>query len=109
VGLGAAYDGFATLVDYTAPVFWLFLMGSGLAVIVLRVKEPGVERPFKVPLYPVLPLVFVATSAAMAWSAFGYVQYLGGENPALRGPAAALGLFVLVLGIGLMVWRPRGR
>ncbi len=108
VGLGAAYDGFATLVDYTAPVFWLFLMGSGMAVIVLRVREPGVERPFKVPLYPLLPVLFVVSSAAMAWSAIGYVRYLGSENPGLQSPAAALGIGVLLAGVGLMVWRPRG-
>jgi amino acid transporter len=107
VALGAAYDGFATLVDYTAPVFWLFLMASGLSVIVLRVREPTAPRPFKVPLYPLLPLLFVASSAAMAWSAFGYVQFLGSENPALQGPAAALGVLVLVAGLGLMMWRPR--
>ena len=102
VGLGAAYHGFSTLVDYTAPVFWLFLMLSGTAVIVLRVRQPDAARPFKVPLYPLLPLLFIATSAAMAWSAFGYVGTLDE-----RGPAAVLGLVVLGVGVGLMLWRGR--
>jgi basic amino acid/polyamine antiporter, APA family len=51
-------DGFATMVEFTAPVFWFFFMLSGIAVFVLRRKDPGLARPFKVPLYPVLPLVF---------------------------------------------------
>lgn len=102
VGLGAAYQGFSTLLDYTAPVFWLFLMLSGLAVLMLRVRQPDAARPFKVPLYPILPLMFVATSAAMAWSAFGYVGTLDE-----RGPAAILGLLVLGVGVWLMLWRGR--
>jgi amino acid transporter len=107
VGLGAAYDGFATLVEYSAPVFWLFLMASGTALIVLRIRQPSVERPFKVPLYPLLPLAFIASSAAMAWSSFGYVRYLGTANPSLQGPAAALGILVLAVGVGLMLWQPK--
>jgi amino acid transporter len=101
VGLGAAYDGFATLVDYTAPVYWLFLMGSGAAVIVLRMRFPNTERPFKTPLYPLLPVAFIATSAAMAWSAFGYAATL--EE---RGPAAVLGVATLLVGLALAAWRP---
>lgn len=73
VGLGAVYDGFETLVNYTAPVYWLFITASGLAVIVLRVREPAVERPFQVPFYPVLPLLFVIISTAMIWSGLTYV------------------------------------
>ena len=31
-----------------------------IALLQLRKKEPGLERPFKVPLYPVFPLVALA-------------------------------------------------
>src|SRR5690606_40836392 len=55
VGFGAAYSGFETLVDYTAPVYWVFLIASGLALIRLRMKEPGAVRPFRVPFYPLIP------------------------------------------------------
>ena len=38
VGLGTyTRDGFSTMVDYSSPVFWLFLSLSGFAVILLRV------------------------------------------------------------------------
>lgn len=75
VGLGAVYEGFSTLVDYTAPVYWMFLGLSGLAVIVLRMrKTPAEAGAFRVPLYPILPIVFALSSAAMLWSAFAYVR-----------------------------------
>src|SRR5690606_21150257 len=53
-----ARSGFQSMVDFTAPIFWLFIFCSGLALFVLRYKEPRVHRPFKVPLYPILPLIF---------------------------------------------------
>jgi basic amino acid/polyamine antiporter, APA family len=90
VALGAAYKGFATLVDYTAPVYWLFLLGSGLAVIVLRRKLPDQVRPFKVPLYPILPLLFSLSSLAMLISSLNYVQ---------KGAWFGVG----ILGLGLVI------
>lgn len=80
VVFGAFYDGFATLVDYTAPVYWLFLATSGLAVIVLRLRFPNAPRPYKTPLYPVLPLVFTASSLAMMGSAISYVTLQSGAG-----------------------------
>jgi amino acid transporter len=75
VALGAATrEGFATLVDFTAPVFWLFLTASGLALIVLRVRRPDAPRPFGTPLYPLTPILFAAASAYMTWSSVAYVR-----------------------------------
>lgn len=73
VGLGAAYKGFETLVDYTAPIYWIFLIASGLALVRLRHTEPDVPRPFRVPLYPLVPAIFILVSAAMLASAILYV------------------------------------
>jgi basic amino acid/polyamine antiporter, APA family len=36
-------DGFVTMVEYTAPIFWFFLTLVGLSLFVLRTQEP--ERP----------------------------------------------------------------
>jgi basic amino acid/polyamine antiporter, APA family len=88
--LASAYEGFKTLVDYTAPVYWLFLTLSGLAVIVLRYREPDAPRPYRVPFYPVLPIIFVLTSAAMLASSLSYVTGDGGS----AGLLASLGVFV---------------
>lgn len=65
-------NGVHAMVDFTTPVFWFFFMLSGLALIVLRLRQPGVERPFAVPLYPLLPLVFIATCALLVWSGVNF-------------------------------------
>ena len=97
VGLGAwTRSGFSTIVDYLSPVYWIFLTMSGAAVVILRRRHPAVERPFRVPLYPVLPLVFMATSAYMVWASLAFVK-----------AGALAGLGVLAAGLGLMVWLER--
>jgi basic amino acid/polyamine antiporter, APA family len=67
-------DGFSTMVEFTAPVFWFFFMLSGIALLVLRGCDPERARPFRVPLYPVLPLLFVATCAYLLYSSITYAQ-----------------------------------
>jgi APA family basic amino acid/polyamine antiporter len=95
VGLGAlADDGFRAMVEFTAPVFWLFFLLTGVSLLVLRRREPQRDRPYEVPLYPLLPLVFVAVCGAMLWSSLSYVanQAIGGFN------AAWVGICVLLAG-----------
>ncbi|HZW20038.1 APC family permease [Noviherbaspirillum sp.] len=101
-------SGFKSMVEFTAPVFWLFFFLSGLSLFVLRAREPQTARPFKVPLYPLLPAVFCATCAYMLWSSLSYVysQSLGGLN------AAWIGVVVLAAGLVLLLLmraRPDGR
>ena len=99
LGLGSASgDGFRAMVEFTAPVFWLFFLLTGAALIVLRRREPQHVRPFRVPWYPLLPLLFCASSAAMLYSSLSYVsqQSLGGISAAWIG-AAVLGVGVLLL------------
>ena len=94
VGLAAtAIDGFRTAVEYTAPVFWLFFLLVGLSLFVLRRRDPGRERPFRVPLYPVLPLLFCATSAYLLYSSLAYT-----------GMGALVGVGVLALGGVLLLF-----
>lgn len=95
VGVGAATrQGFEAMVDYTAPVFWLFFGLAGLALLVLRRTEPEVERPFRVPLYPWTPLAFCVACAYMLWSSVAYT-----------GIGALLGVGVLIAGIPLLALR----
>lgn len=99
--LGVAFKGgFQAMVEYTAPVFWLFFLLVGIALFRLRAIDGTRERPFRVPLYPVLPALFCASSAYMLWSSLGYVysQQLGGFNAAWVGVGVlASGLVVLGL------------
>jgi APA family basic amino acid/polyamine antiporter len=79
---------FLNTILYTAAAVYLFYMASNLAVIVLRYKEPHVERPFRVWGYPFPPLIFSATCAFLAYSAVIY-------KPAVAASALAL----LLLGL----------
>ena len=75
IGFGALEkDGFAAMVEFTAPVFWLFFMLSGVALFILRRRDPGAPRPFRVPLYPVLPLLFVLSCAYVLYSSIMHAQ-----------------------------------
>jgi APA family basic amino acid/polyamine antiporter len=104
VGVGALLGGgFKSMVEFTAPVFWLFFLAAGLSLFVLRWRDGARERPFKVPLYPLLPALFCAVCAYMLWSSLSYVtsQQLGGFN------AAWIGVAVLGLGALLLPWLGR--
>jgi amino acid transporter len=93
VAFGAATRaGFETMVAYTAPVFWLTLLLMGVALFVLRRREPGRDRPFRVPLYPLTPLLFCVTSAGMLYSSVAYA-----------GRGALLGVAVMLAGLPLLL------
>ena len=70
-----ARNGFELAVEYTAPVFWLFFLLVGVALFVLRRRSPDAVRPFRVPLYPVLPLIFCAVNAYLLWSSLAYTGW----------------------------------
>lgn len=67
-------DGFGTMVEFTAPVFWFFFMLTGIALFVLRRKDASRPRPFPVPFYPLVPLVFVGTCMFLLYSSITYAQ-----------------------------------
>ena len=79
------------MVEYLTPVYWLFLSLSTLALLILRHKFPDAPRPIKVPLYPVLPLLFFSLCLYMLYSSVVFVGY-----------GALLGIAVLVLGAILL-------
>lgn len=73
VAFGAAQkDGFEAMVEFTAPVFWGFLTLVDIALFGLRYKDRDRARPFRVPLYPLTPAVFVAVCGYLCWSSIGY-------------------------------------
>jgi amino acid transporter len=91
-----ASDAFNTLLACTAPVFWLFFLLTGLSLFVLRERDTQVERPFKVPLYPELPLLFCGSCAYVLYSSLIFAI---GEG--WLGGLFLLGFVPLVLGVPL--------
>lgn len=92
IGSAITGQGFQTLVEYTMPVFWFFVMLVGVGVFVLRAKDPGTPRSFKVPLYPITPIIFILTCAYLLYSSLNYVK--GG---------AWFGVGVIAVGVVLML------
>ncbi len=83
IGLGKMpwdkyFGGFDTLFAGTAPVFWAFFLLTGISLFVLRAKDPGIERPFRlsVPFYPLLPLIFCAMCIYGFYSAMVYAEFI---------------------------------
>lgn len=99
IGFGAwSGDGISTMVAYTAPVFWLFMLLMAVALLILRRRDAQRVRPFRVPLYPLTPLLFAATCLGLLWSSSLYA-----------GPGALVGLLVLAVGAPLLLLRHRQR
>jgi basic amino acid/polyamine antiporter, APA family len=85
-------DGFQAMVEYTAPVFWFFLLLVGISFFVLRRREPERDRPFRVPLYPLTPILFCLTCAYLLYSSLAYT-----------GLGALIGVAVLAAGTPLLM------
>ena len=79
-----------TLLVITRIVLQFFLQHAG--VILLRIQRPNLDRPFKMPLYPLPPLIAMA----------GFLFVLVNRQNALQGfaAAAAIGLSGTVLYLG---------
>jgi len=57
------YTNFDRTVQVTVVVFWTFFCFTGVALVLLRERDPDTPRPFRVPFYPLLPIIFCATCA----------------------------------------------
>jgi APA family basic amino acid/polyamine antiporter len=60
----------ASLVVYAGVGLAIFSMLAVSAVFVLRWKQPDLPRPFRVPGYPVTPLLFLVVTGLLTWASF---------------------------------------
>jgi APA family basic amino acid/polyamine antiporter len=86
----AATGTFDQLTNLATLFFVLFWGLSGVALLVLRRKMAEAPRPYRVPLYPLVPIAFAAIMAGVLVSTFI-------ESPAEAGA----GLLFLALGLPL--------
>jgi amino acid transporter len=109
VGFGLMENDFERLVIFTAPCFWLFLLLVGISLFVLRRRDADRKRVFRVPAYPVIPLIFCLGSLFMFYSTASYMigQLKDPEltsNPAFQ---AILVFTALAVVAGLILAIPR--
>jgi APA family basic amino acid/polyamine antiporter len=60
---------FDQLLTYVVFTGWLFYALGAAAVFVYRRREPDAVRPFRVPGYPITPILFVASAGAIVLNA----------------------------------------
>jgi APA family basic amino acid/polyamine antiporter len=86
---------FEQLLTYVVFVAWIFYAFGGLAIFAYRRRQPDMPRPFRTPGYPLTPLLFVASAAAIVL------------NTIVSQPTrASLGLSLVLLGVpAFYVWR----
>jgi len=91
----AATGTFEQLLTYVVFSGWIFYGLGAASIFVYRRREPHAVRPFRVPGYPVTPVLFVAASAAIVL------------NTLATQPARALiGLAVVLAGVpAYLFWR----
>lgn len=88
VGLGVwSQQAVSTMVDYTAPVFWVFLLLTTVTLFVFRYRDGENNLPFSVPLYPVIPILFLIACVYMLYSSLAFT-----------GMGALVGMAILAAG-----------
>jgi len=68
--------GFETLVAGSAPVYWALTLLTAVSAFVLRFRDRSIERPFKMPLFPLPAVVFCATCIYLLRASLNYAKWL---------------------------------
>ncbi len=87
---------YSDLLEYVVFAALLFYVATVIAVLVLRKKQPDTARPYRVPLYPILPIVYIVVAVAI----------MGGQlymHPEFSGK----GLLIILSGLPIFFWLNR--
>jgi len=87
---------YSDLLEYVVFAALLFYVATVIAVIVLRKNQPDTPRPYRVPFYPILPIVYIVLAVAI----------MGGQlymHPEFSGK----GLLIILSGLPVFFWLSR--
>lgn len=87
---------FNLLSDLTVFAIWVFYVLTFIGVIILRKSKPNLNRPYRVPLYPIIPVVAILGG--------GFVVI----NQLLTSPIIALG-GIIITTIGFPIYKYRSK
>ncbi|MDQ3254651.1 MAG: amino acid permease, partial [Acidobacteriota bacterium] len=89
---------FEQLLTYVVFIGWIFYALAAASIFVYRRRMPEAVRPYRVPGYPLTPLLFIAAAAALALNTIA-------TQPARAG----IGLGIVLLGApAYLIWHSKG-
>jgi APA family basic amino acid/polyamine antiporter len=97
---------FDMLTDMLIFVSWFFYGMSALGVIILRIQQKQLERPYKVPGYPFLPAIFVTFTFAflILTLASDIENYQSGKTHIIN---SVFGITITLAGLPLFFWQKK--
>ena len=78
-------DAFDFLTNMLVFVIWIFYTMVFITVFILRKREPELVRPYKVPLYPVIPIIAIIGGVFILVMTLISSDYMSNQVPALVG------------------------
>ncbi len=95
----AAIGSFEQLLTFVVFIGWIFYALAAASVFVYRRREPNAVRIYRVPGYPLTPIIFIVAAAALV------------ANTIITQPLrAAIGLGIVALGVpAYLFWRRQAR
>lgn len=91
VALVLTLGSFVETLVYTAPVVWVFFLATAFSVFVLRRREPGLPRPYRVAGYPVTAAFYCLACGLMVWASVSYAVSNRLPGPLIAAAFLALG------------------
>jgi basic amino acid/polyamine antiporter, APA family len=84
---------FEQLLTYVVFIGWIFYALAAASIFVYRKRLPDAVRPYRVPGYPLTPLLFIAAAAALVFT---------------QPVRAAIGIGIVLLGApAYLIWRSK--
>jgi APA family basic amino acid/polyamine antiporter len=87
---------FDQLTDYVVFAGWVFYALASISLIIFRIRMPDAPRGYRVPAYPLLPILFSAVAVALL------------ANTLMTSPRESLtGLAFIASGVPVFLWMRR--
>jgi basic amino acid/polyamine antiporter, APA family len=87
---------FNQLTDMLVFVIWWFYIMVFIAVFILRKREPELERPYKIPLFPVIPIIAIVGGVYIVLNTL-FTQPLN----------AGIGIFLTAIGLPIYYFKKK--
>ena len=100
ISLILVFGSFVDTLIYTAAAVYGFYLATNLALIVLRFKEPGLQRPYRVTGYPVPTIIFCAVCMFLIYSTVTYAW-------AFKRLSLVILAVMIVVGLVVYAWETR--